>query len=45
MAKDLGARYASYWTKEENENKALDITKIPETRKERQKNYAEIAKE
>ena len=42
---DLGARFASYYTPEENVDKPLPPSMIEATRDKRQKDYAAIAKE
>ena len=42
---ELGAKFASYYTPEENVDKPLPLSTIEVKRTERQKNYAAIAKE
>ena len=44
-APDLGAKFASYYTADENVDKPLPLSTIEATRTERQKDYAAIAKE
>ena len=45
MKADLGAKFASYYTPEENVDKPLPPSTIEATRDKRQKDYAAIARE
>ena len=45
MTADLGAKFASYYTPEENADEPLPPSTIEATRDNRQKDYAAIARE
>ena len=44
-AVDLGLRYASYWSKDENEKRTVPGSQIEGLRRRRQQSYKDIARE